>query len=107
LRNSRQALLSVGGGEIHVRASTINDFALIEIEDHGQGFSEIERNHAFDLFYSGRQAGRGLGFGLPKCWRIIQQHGGLIEIESTPDGTTIVRVSWPRFHNPAPAPDSP
>lgn len=95
LRNSRQALQSSGGGEIRVRANSRDEFAVIEIEDRGQGFSEIERQHAFDPFYSGRQAGRGLGFGLSKCWRIVQQHGGRIEIESASAGPTILRVTWP------------
>lgn len=95
LRNSRQALQTAGGGEIRVRASSRGEFAVIEIEDHGPGFSDIERQHAFDPFYSGRQAGRGLGFGLSKCWRIVRQHGGRIEIESASTGPTVVRVSWP------------
>lgn len=95
LRNSRQALQLIGGGEIRVRAALRDAFAFIEIEDRGQGFSEIERQHAFDPFYSGRQAGRGLGFGLSKCWRIVRQHRGRIEIESTSAGPTIVRVIWP------------
>ena len=95
LRNSRQALQSVGGGEILVRANSRDELAVFEIEDRGRSFSEIERQHAFDPFYSGRQAGRGLGFGLSKCWRIIQQHGGRIEIESAATGPTVVRVTWP------------
>ena len=41
--------------------------------------SEVEREHLFDPFYSGRQAGRGLGFGLSKCWQILRLHGGTIE----------------------------
>ena len=94
LRNSRQALQSVSGGEIRVRANSRDVFAIIEIEDRGQGFTEIERQHAFDPFFSGRQAGRGLGFGLSKCWRIIQQHAGRIEIESSPDGPTTLRLLW-------------
>ncbi len=103
LHNSRQALESAGGGEIRVRASPRDGFVVIEIEDRGRGFSEIERQHAFDPFFSGRQAGRGLGFGLSKCWRIIQQHEGRIEIESALDGPTVVRVSWPRFQDLASA----
>ena len=95
LRNSRQALQSVGGGEIQLRATSCGESAVIEIEDHGHGFTKLERQHAFDPFFSGRQAGRGLGFGLSKCWRIVQQHGGRIEIESTPSGATIVRATWP------------
>ncbi len=95
LRNSRRALQSVGGGEIQLRATSRDNCAVIEIEDHGQGFTELERQHAFDPFFSGRQAGRGLGFGLSKCWRIVQQHGGRIAIETVPGGATIVRVTWP------------
>jgi len=91
LKNSRQAL-QPGGGEIELAISTTTDFAAFEITDHGKGFTEVERRHAFDPFYSGRQAGRGLGFGLSKCWRIVQQHQGQISIRSLPAGPTTVRV---------------
>jgi signal transduction histidine kinase len=94
LRNSRQAL-QPDGGTIQLRAEGHEGLVLIEIEDHGVGFSEAERIHAFDPFFSGRQAGRGLGFGLPKCWQILRQHGGRIEIESEPGSPTIVRTYWP------------
>jgi signal transduction histidine kinase len=49
------------------------------VSDNGVGLSEVEREHLFDPFYSGRQAGRGLGFGLSKCWQILRLHGGTIE----------------------------
>lgn len=94
LRNSRQALQPVGG-EIRIAAFQKDDRAIIDIVDHGKGFTELERIHAFDPFFSGRQAGRGLGFGLPKCWRIIQQHQGQIGIQSIPQGPTTVRIAWP------------
>jgi len=93
LRNSRQALLPKGG-EIQLHASQQQNLAIIEIIDHGKGFTELERQHAFDPFFSGRQAGRGLGFGLSKCWRIIAQHQGTIQIHSSP-GTTTVIVQLP------------
>ncbi|HUG89819.1 MAG TPA: HAMP domain-containing sensor histidine kinase [Planctomycetaceae bacterium] len=63
--------------------------------DTGRGLSEQDREHLFDPFYSGRAAGRGLGFGLCKCWRIVTQHGGRIEVESPEDGPTTFRVLWP------------
>lgn len=69
--------------------------ARIRIVDHGPGFSPREREHAFDPFFSGRQAGRGLGFGLAKCWRIVSNHGGRIEIHSLPSELTTVTVYWP------------
>jgi len=66
----------------------------LRICDNGPGLSEVEREHLFDPFFSGRQAGRGLGFGLSKCWRIITLHGGQIEIASPP-GDTVATVLWP------------
>lgn len=71
------------------------------VSDNGVGLSEIERKHLFDPFYSGRQAGRGLGFGLSKCWQILRLHGGTIEAvetsvddENPGEGLTISTL-WP------------
>ena len=94
IRNSQRAL-SPGGGTIHIRASAADAFIRIEVEDRGCGFTEAERVHAFDPFFSGRQAGRGLGFGLPKCWQIVRLHGGQIEIHSRPGESTVARIDWP------------
>ncbi|OYW13490.1 MAG: hypothetical protein B7Z55_16775 [Planctomycetales bacterium 12-60-4] len=95
VRNSQQAL-QPHGGKIEVRLSeTQQSSPQLEILDHGQGFSDLERKHAFDPFFSGRQAGRGLGFGLCKIWQIVRQHGGDIVIESSKPGPTCVRVTWP------------
>ena len=53
----------------------------IIVKDDGSGISEEVRSLLFDPYYSGRQAGRGLGFGLPKAWRIMQLLGGTIRYE--------------------------
>lgn len=68
--------------------------AVITVRDDGPGLSETDREHLFDPFYSGRQAGRGLGFGLPKCWRIVTLHGGRIRPLESPEGFAI-QVEWP------------
>lgn len=95
IRNGRHAL-QPDGGTIQIRAEAdLSGYARIEFEDHGVGFTDTERIHAFDPFFSGRQAGRGLGFGLPKCWQILRQHGGQIEIMSPPEGPTVVAIVWP------------
>ena len=63
----------------------------IEVRDNGPGISPEARTHLFDPFYSGREAGRGLGFGLPKAWRIVTAHGGRIWAETSSDeGATFV-----------------
>ena len=72
------------------------DSAVLEIRDQGPGLDAVSRRHLFDPFFSGRQAGRGLGFGLPKCWRIVTLHGGRIEVEPNEPTGLCVRVFWPR-----------
>ena len=94
LRNAREAIHDAG--EIRIRIKQQSEIARIEIADNGRGFSDTERAHLFDPFFSGRQAGRGLGFGLCKCWRIITLHNGKIEVDYDPSyGRTCVIVEWP------------
>lgn len=94
LRNAAEALLP-RGGEIRMDSVVAGSEVQIAINDAGRGFSDVERRHAFDPFYSGRQAGRGLGFGLCKVWRIVTGHGGRIAIETAPGGPTTVTTWWP------------
>lgn len=97
LLNSANA--SAPESSITVDCSTRKDdsrqWAVLTVQDRGTGLSDIEREHLFDPFFSGRQAGRGLGFGLCKCWRIVEQHGGQIDCESSAGHGTTFRVTWP------------
>lgn len=97
LRNAWQALQPAGGVVqlVVARESHTPPSAVWQVIDHGKGFSELERRHAFDPFFSGRQAGRGLGFGLCKVARIVDLHGGTVRIESAEGGPTTVTVHWP------------
>ncbi len=67
----------------------------LQISDDGPGLSEQEQEHLFDPFFSARQAGRGLGFGLSKCWRIIDLHRGRIEAETIPGSGVTFHLFWP------------
>ncbi len=97
LLNSLNA--SASGGSITVecsrREADMGRSAMLVVRDRGVGLSAIEREHLFDPFFSGRQAGRGLGFGLCKCWRIVELHGGQIDCDSSPENGTTFRVTWP------------
>jgi signal transduction histidine kinase len=80
VQNSLEALGSGGHIELELR-STAADVEIF-IHDDGPGIPAEVRPHVFDPFYSARQAGRGLGLGLAKAWRIITNHGGRITLES-------------------------
>ncbi len=98
LRNSLEAIPD-SDGEIQIAyGRCLEDspmpMAEFTVTDNGCGLSDLDREHVFDPFYSGRQAGRGLGFGLCKCHRIVSNHGGRIAVESSEDHT-VFRVFWP------------
>jgi len=89
IKNSLEAISDEGVVRIELSRSVTNSdqpspqsgsHIRFAVSDNGVGLSEAEREHLFDPFYSGRQAGRGLGFGLSKCWQILRLHGGEIEV---------------------------
>ena len=90
-------------GRVRVTATSVLEgtarFVRLCVIDNGPGLSDIDREHLFDPFYSGRQAGRGLGFGLSKCWRIVDGHGGRIDVSHTPSDETVCTVFWPTVDN--------
>jgi signal transduction histidine kinase len=60
--------------------------AVITVSDSGPGLSDAARIYAFDPYFSGREAGRGLGVGLCRVERIAQLHGGDVTLQSGPAG---------------------
>ena len=89
--NALEALGSEGHVEISVCRTA--EGAEIRVADDGPGIAPAHRRHLFDPFFSGWQAGRGLGLGLSKCWRIVTNHGGRIDVESSP-GRGAVFTIW-------------
>jgi signal transduction histidine kinase len=71
------------------------DVVQILVRDDGPGLDPRAREHLFDPFFSGREAGRGLGFGLSKCWRILTAHGGRIDVGDAPRRGTQVVLTLP------------
>ncbi|MBN2295223.1 MAG: hypothetical protein JXM70_22525, partial [Pirellulales bacterium] len=94
-RNSMEAIGHDGNIGIGVQLDG-PELVLIRFSDNGPGIAEDVRRHVFDPFYSARQAGRGLGLGLSKCWRIVvTNHGGRIDVDSGPGRPTVFTISLP------------
>ena len=68
----------------------------IHVRDDGPGLEPHVRRHLFDPFFSGREAGRGLGFGLCKAWRIAELHGGRIDVDSELGEGSVFTIDLPR-----------
>ncbi|MDR0705331.1 MAG: HAMP domain-containing histidine kinase [Planctomycetaceae bacterium] len=86
LCNNARDILQTTGGNIRLRLRQIENDWEISVEDDGPGITEDIRPFIFCPYFSGRQAGRGLGFGLPKAWRIMQQLGGSIQYKPSETG---------------------
>lgn len=87
-RNAIEAVRE--GGHVYVATRADEGSASVIVTDDGPGISPEIRRHMFDPFFSGREAGRGLGFGLSKTWRIITDHGGEISATSQVIGAQFV-----------------
>jgi len=79
------------GGEIVVRTGGDQDNLLVSVQDDGEGIADEIRDKVFTVFFTTREGGTGLG--LPIVRRVAEQHGGHVEIVSSPgEGTTVTLV---------------
>jgi signal transduction histidine kinase len=92
LRSALAALIRNGleaapaGGWVCVRVATPRpDDVEIVVEDSGDGPNDLQTEHMFDPFYSGRSAGRGRGLGLSTAWRYCVENGGDLQFRPSPD----------------------
>ncbi len=93
----RNAMEAIGrGGRIDVTLAGTERAVELRVSDDGPGILPEHRRHLFDPFYSARQAGRGLGLGLSKCWRIASGHGGRITVDSRPGEGAVFTITLPR-----------
>jgi signal transduction histidine kinase len=96
ITNAIEAIGRAGKVSITVEQETDPKRAVVKISDTGPGMASEVREHIFDPFYSGREAGRGLGFGLSKCWRIVSEHGGDIVVASAPGQGATFTIYLPK-----------
>ena len=99
--NALQAVAAGGTIVIDLCERTVGNGAApdprveIEVIDDGPGIPSEILKKIFDPFFSGREAGRGLGFGLSKCWRIIELHGGQLTVDNQPGRGASFTISLP------------
>ena len=93
IRNGSEAM--DGEGEIVVRSrfSQEDETVWVEVEDRGGGMNEETRRRIFDPFFTSKATGTGLGLSI--CHRIMDSHGGSIQVaETTPGVGTAFRIAF-------------
>jgi signal transduction histidine kinase len=67
----------------------------VEVEDNGHGIPADVLPKIFDPFFTTKEAGKGTGLGLSISFKIVQSHGGRIEVNSRPGAGTRFTVILP------------
>lgn len=106
--NARDAM--DGRGTLKIRARLLDESrtpegrgALVElrVQDSGSGIPDDVLPHIFEPFFTTKELGRGTGLGLASVYGTVQQHGGSLDVETSPEGTTFT------IHLPAGTPRGP
>jgi two-component system sensor histidine kinase PilS (NtrC family) len=70
------------GGELRVTMAPVGGRLLVRVSDTGEGISPTDLGHIFEPFFSTKPDGSGIGLAL--VHRIVQDHGGEIDVQSRP-----------------------
>lgn len=82
-----------GAAEVRLGVGRESGLVVFEVEDRGSGMSNDVQSQMFDLFYSTRKGGTGLG--LPVVRRIAEAHHADLTVVSRPGEGTLIRLALP------------
>src|SRR6266850_2409010 len=92
-------------GRVKVHTEPVDGKVLIEVQDNGSGIDPAILDRIFDPFFTTKPPGEGTGLGLSISYGIVQDHGGSIDLESTPGKGTCFKIQLPLV--PPPRQDGP
>ncbi|HEY8942920.1 MAG TPA: ATP-binding protein, partial [Polyangiaceae bacterium] len=108
ITNARDAIAEAGTIQVEVRAIRLEDefvtrhdgklvgtCACVTVRDTGVGISEAMLTQVFEPFFTTKGVGRGSGLGLATVRSIVDQHGGVVAVESEPGRGSVFRIYLP------------
>jgi len=84
-------------GLIEIETFAKDGYVNIKFKDNGVGILPEHLDKIFEPFFTTKEAGKGTGLGLAVSKRIMDEHRGKIEVESTPGKGTIFTVKFPTY----------
>ncbi len=96
--NARDAMPE--GGTLTVRSWGEAGFVHVEVADTGQGIAPENLSRIYDPFFTTKGVKRGTGLGLSITYGIVQEHNGIIEVESKIGAGTRFRLEFPGTATP-------
>ncbi len=91
--NARDAMPD--GGHLQVTLTGRDGHAELLVRDDGQGMDEVTAQRIFEPFFTTKPHGHGTGLGMSIVHGIVTDHGGQVDVHSTPDNGTSVTVRLP------------
>jgi two-component system NtrC family sensor kinase len=82
-------------GKVIVQSRKQGGSIVVRVEDNGVGIAPEDMKRIFEPFFTTKAPGKGTGLGLATSFRIIEQHQGKIEVDSSPGGGTLFTVRLP------------
>ena len=96
IANAEQSIAAVrDSGTIEISISRQGDHVCVSLSDDGGGIAPEIMGKIFDPFFTTKRPGGGSGLGLTICLAVVKEHGGRIEVESTPGGGATFHVLLP------------
>jgi two-component system nitrogen regulation sensor histidine kinase NtrY len=100
IKNATEAISAVppeelGRGTIHVSAAREGGDIVIDVVDNGIGLPKENRNRLLEPYVTTREKGTGLGLAI--VGRILEEHGGAIELRDASDRIPGARGAWVRL----------
>jgi two-component system NtrC family sensor kinase len=95
LMNATEAMPHGGRLKLETAYNPARREVQIIVSDEGMGIPEEVLPHIFEPFFTTKAEGKGVGLGLAVAFGIVQQHGGNIQVTSTPQKGTTFRVILP------------
>lgn len=81
------------GGCVRITGNITGGYYVISVSDTGSGISEENLHKIYDLYYTTKKEGTGMG--LPIAYQIVQSHGGDIDVESQEGQGTTFKIRLP------------
>jgi len=94
LKNALEAMDR--GGDIFINFSVDDEWVILAVKDTGVGIASDKLTRVFDAYYTTKESGGGLGMLI--LLKILRAHGGMVDIQSTPNVGTTVTLRFPLKH---------